>query len=34
MQNKIKLFENKEIRVAWNNEKEDWYFLLSILFQC
>ena len=26
MQNKIKLFEDKKIRVAWDQEKQDWYF--------
>ena len=26
MQNKIKLFEDKKIRVAWDKEKQDWYF--------
>ena len=26
MQNKIKLFEDKKIRVAWDTEKQDWYF--------
>jgi len=26
MKNKIKLFEDKKIRVAWNKEKQDWYF--------
>lgn len=26
MQNKIKLFEDKKIRVAWDSEKQDWYF--------
>ena len=26
MENKIKLFENKKIRVAWDQEKQDWYF--------
>ena len=26
MENKIKLFENKKIRVAWDKEKQDWYF--------
>ena len=28
MQNKIKLFENKKIRVAWDQEKQDWYFFI------
>jgi hypothetical protein len=22
----VKLFENRKIRTAWNDEKEDWYF--------
>ena len=26
MNNKIKLFENKRIRTAWNAEEEEWYF--------
>ena len=26
MQNKIKLFEDKKIRVAWNDKDQDWYF--------
>ena len=26
MENKIKLFEDKKIRVVWNQEKQDWYF--------
>ena len=26
MENKIKLFEDKKIRVAWDQEKQDWYF--------
>ncbi len=26
MKNQLKLFENKEIRTAWDNEKEEWYF--------
>lgn len=26
MENKIKLFESKQIRTAWNAEEEDWYF--------
>ena len=24
--NKIKVFENKKVRTAWNEETEDWYF--------
>ena len=24
--NSIKLFENKNVRVAWNDEQEKWYF--------
>lgn len=38
MQNKIKLFEDKKIRVAWDSEKQDWYFsivdVVSILNEC
>lgn len=26
MENKIKLFEDKKIRVAWNEDEQDWYF--------
>ena len=26
LDNKIKLFEGNEIRSAWDNEKEEWYF--------
>ena len=26
MDNKIKLFESKQIRTVWDAEKEDWYF--------
>ena len=26
MENKIKLFEDKKVRVAWNQDEEDWYF--------
>ena len=26
MANKIKLFEDKKIRVSWDEEKQDWYF--------
>ena len=26
MQNKIKLFEDKKIRIAWDQDKQDWYF--------
>ena len=25
-QNKIQLFEDKKIRTAWDEEKEEWYF--------
>ena len=24
--NKIKVFENKKVRTAWNEETEDWFF--------
>lgn len=26
MENKIKLFENKQVRTLWNAEEEEWYF--------
>ena len=26
MENKIKLFEDKKVRVAWNKDEQDWYF--------
>lgn len=26
MNDKIKIFENKQIRTAWNENEEDWYF--------
>ena len=26
MENKIKIFENKNVRTVWNEEEEDWYF--------
>lgn len=26
MNNEIKLFEGKQIRSTWDNEKEEWYF--------
>ena len=26
MPDNIELFENKEIRTAWDNDKEEWYF--------
>lgn len=26
MENKIKIFENKQVRTLWNSEKEEWYF--------
>lgn len=26
MENKIKLFESKRIRTAWNEDEEEWYF--------
>ena len=25
MENKIKIFENKQVRTAWNADKEEWY---------
>ena len=24
--NEVKLYENKEVRSIWDNEKEEWYF--------
>ena len=24
--NKIKVFENKNVRTVWNEDEEDWYF--------
>ena len=26
MENKIKIFENKQVRTAWNANEEEWYF--------
>ena len=26
MENKIKVFENKNVRTVWNDEEEDWNF--------
>ena len=26
MENKIKIFENKQVRIAWNADEEEWYF--------
>lgn len=26
MENKIKIFENKQVRTAWNADEEKWYF--------
>ena len=26
MQNKIKVFENKQVRTLWNTDEEEWYF--------
>lgn len=26
MENKIKIFENKQVRTAWNTDQEEWYF--------
>ena len=26
MENKLKVFESKQIRTLWNAEKEEWYF--------
>ena len=29
MENKIKIFENKQVRTAWNADKEEWYFSVT-----
>ena len=38
MENKIKLFEDKKVRVSWNDEEQDWYFsivdVVSVLNEC
>ena len=26
MENKIKVFESKNVRTAWNADEEEWYF--------
>ena len=26
MENKIKIFENKQVRTVWDKEKEEWFF--------
>ena len=26
MENKIKIFENKQVRTLWNADEEEWYF--------
>lgn len=31
---KIQLFEDKRIRTAWDEEKEEWYFSLSMSARC
>ena len=33
MENKIKVFENKNIRTVWNEEEEDWYFSVVDLIE-
>ena len=37
MENKIKLFEDKKVRVTWNQDEEDWYFsivdVVSVLIE-
>lgn len=32
--NEKKLYENKEIRSVWDNEKQEWYFLSRMLLTC
>ncbi len=38
MENKIKIFENRQVRSFWNAEEEEWYFsvidIVSILIDC
>ena len=38
MENKIKIFENKQVRTAWNADKEEWYFsvvdVVAVLTDC
>ena len=38
MENKIKLFEDKKVRVSWNDEEQDWYFsivdIVVVLNEC
>lgn len=29
MQNKIKVFENKQVRTLWNADEEEWYFSVA-----
>ena len=29
MQNKIKEFENKQVRTLWNVDEEEWYFSVA-----
>ena len=30
MENKIKIFENKQVRTAWNADQEEWYGLTQL----
>ncbi len=33
MENKIKVFENKQVRTVWNAEEEEWYFsVVDVVF--
>ena len=32
-QNKIKIFEEKQVRTKWDDENEKWWFSVVILFQ-
>lgn len=34
MKNEIQLFEDQKIRVAWDAEREEWYFPLRMLSAC
>ena len=33
MENKLKVFESKQIRTLWNAEEEEWYFSVSLFLR-
>lgn len=33
MENKIKIFENKQVRTAWNADEEEWYFAVADIIE-